>query len=230
MKQAIEFSHQQHPFLTVGPRRKSMTSYMMFVTQGTALIRLGKNEHLIPEGHGFWVPFDCLHALTVLPGSKIARIDISARVTTPLCTEAGFFTTSELLKAVIGVLDGTPESEQEWDGAFGRLLAVAKDQLAKIKVDSKSICPNLSKHYQSSLQLALQGKKVTDNAAAKAINANLHTNLAELEMTLLMREAVKLARSGRKPEMIANELKLNINVLEAMAQPILGKPLSQLNG
>ncbi|MEZ8741172.1 hypothetical protein AB6E21_14145 [Photobacterium swingsii] len=229
MKQAIEFTHQQHPYLSVGPRRKSMTSYMVAVTQGAALIRLGKNEHLIPQGHGFWVPFDCLHALTILPGSEIKRVDISSRVTHPVCGEAGFFSLSPLVCALLAELENTAPEQQVWEGPYGRLLGVLKDQLVNIKVDSKALCPELSKHYQESLKIALKGDKVTDQPAAKVISEKLHINLAELEVTLLMREALRLARSGRKPEKIAEELSVELKYLETLSLPILGKPLAALN-
>ncbi|MGF1832871.1 hypothetical protein [Photobacterium sanguinicancri] len=229
MKQAIEFTHQQYPYLSVGPRRKSMTSYMVAVTQGAALIRLGKNEHLIPQGHGFWVPFECLHALTILPGSQIKRVDISARITHPVCTEAGFFSLSPLVSVLLTELENTAEEQQIWDGPYGRLLAVLKDQLINIKVDNKSLCPDLTKHYQESLKIALNGDRVTDQPAAKVISEKLHINLGELEITLLMREALRLARSGRKPEKIAEELSVDIKYLETLSLPILGKPLSALN-
>ena len=54
------------------------------------LIRLGKQEHMITKGHGFWTPFDCLHAITVLPGATFYKVAFSVRMTQPLCTDAGF--------------------------------------------------------------------------------------------------------------------------------------------
>ncbi len=57
MKQAIEFSHNIQNFLHVGSRRKSHTSYMIVVKDGSALVRLGKQEFFGYKRRWLLAPF-----------------------------------------------------------------------------------------------------------------------------------------------------------------------------
>jgi hypothetical protein len=223
MKQAIEFTKNEQTFLHVGPRRKSHTSYFIVITKGSALIRLGKQECLVTQGTGFWVPFDCLHALTVLPGSQYFKVEFSVRLTTPLCRDAGFFKVTELISALLVELSSLSEKSQDWDGASGRLLRVIADQVSELKVSNKHASPHLSKHYNDALAQLLMGEKVSDTAALNQITKLIGINITEFQTCILLREAVKLSRSGRKTTQIAETLNTNEATLNALAISVIGK-------
>ncbi|MCD9541789.1 hypothetical protein GLP22_11285 [Photobacterium carnosum] len=223
MKQAIEFSNNEHPFLFVGSRRKSHNAYFIVVNSGSILIRLGKHEHLVSKGQGFWVPFDCLHALTILPGTQFFKVAFSIRLRQPLCRDAGFFIVTPLLNALLVELEKQPVEENDWNGVDGRLLKVVADQVVNLSASTQSLSPAISKHYHSALALLLNGHKVTDSSAIKTIQPVLGMTLKEFESCLTIRETVKLIRSGRKLSQIAAQLNTSEVLLEALAMAILGK-------
>ncbi len=223
MKQAIEFSQNEHPFLFVGSRRKSHNAYFIVVNSGSILIRLGKHEHLVSKGHGFWIPFDCLHALTVLPGTHFFKVDFSIRLRQPLCNDAGFFVVSPLLNALLVELKKQPIDKHDWDGTEGRLLKVIADQVSTLSVSTQSLSPAIKRQYHSALVLLLNGNKITEQPAIQNIEPLLGMTLKEFESCITLREVVKLIRSGRKLSQIAAQLNTSEVLLEALAIPILGK-------
>ncbi|WP_305408266.1 AraC family ligand binding domain-containing protein [Photobacterium leiognathi] len=225
MKQAIEFSNNEHPFLFVGSRRKSHCSYFIVVTNGSVLIRLGKHEHMITKGHGFWIPFDCLHAITVLPGTQYYKVAFSVRMTQPLCTDAGFFVVSPLIRAVLDELSKTPVDKHQWEGAEGRLLRVIADQTSKLSVSTQSLCPAINKQHHNSLALMLSGNKLTEKATITSLEAVMNMTVKECEACIMMREALKLSRSGRKLPQIAAQLNTTEQMIEALSLPVLGESL-----
>ncbi|MCP4956692.1 MAG: hypothetical protein GY919_13935 [Photobacterium aquimaris] len=224
MKQAIEFSQNEHPFLFVGSRRKSHNAYFIVVTSGSILMRLGKHEHLVSKGHGFWVPFDCLHALTVLPGTCFFKVAFSIRLQQPLCRDAGFFVVSPLLDALLVELTKQPTEKHDWNGVEGRLLKVIADQISNLSASTQSLSPAINKQYHNALALLLNGNKVTEQTAVQAIEPILGMTIKEFESCITIREALKLIRSGRKLPQIAAQLNTSEMLLEALAMPILGKP------
>lgn len=228
MKQAIEFSNNIQNYLYVGPRRKSHISYMIVVTQGSALIRLGKQEYMVTKGTGFWIPFDCLHALTVLPGTQYVKVAFSSRLTTPVCKEAGFFKVTPLISAVLEELqfEAGHSEELSLDGPAGNLLRVIADQAAKLKVKTNLLCPSLHHSYTAVLSQMLKGDKVTDKPALEAICDAIGFSSSEFEACIIMREAVKLSRSGRKLKQIAETLNTTQETISALAKPILGQSLA----
>ncbi|OBU15528.1 AraC family ligand binding domain-containing protein [Photobacterium aquimaris] len=224
MKQAIEFSQNEHPFLFVGSRRKSHNAYFIVVTSGSILMRLGKHEHLVSKGHGFWVPFDCLHALTVLPGTCFFKVAFSIRLQQPLCRDAGFFVVSPLLDALLVELTKQPTEKHDWNGVEGRLLKVIADQISNLSASTQSLSPAINKQYHNALALLLNGNKVTEQTAVQAIEPILGMTIKEFESCITIREALKLIRSGRKLPQIAAQLNTSEMLLDALAMPILGKP------
>lgn len=228
MKQAIEFSHSIQNYLHVGSRRKSHTSYMIVVSEGSALIRLGKQEFLVAKGNGFWIPFDCLHALTVLPGTKYDKVEFSARLTTPVCRDAGFFKVTPLLSALLYELreDTKQHRCSEQNQTTTNLLRVIADQAAKLKVKTHSLCPSLPADFDLQLSRMIKGDKVTDRAAIDAISKVTGVSSNEFEACITMREALKLSRSGRKLNQIADTLHVPAESISALAMPILGETLA----
>ncbi|MGF1723595.1 hypothetical protein [Photobacterium nomapromontoriensis] len=227
MKQAIDFSTQHQTFLDVGSRRKSPNAFMLLISNGCALIRLGKHEFVITAGSGFYIPFDCLHAVTILPGTDYSKVEFSARLTLPICRDAGYIHVNPLIASVAAELVSVIAQDNaiSLSGETGNLLRVLADQAAKLTVSNKSICPGLSHHYQTPLMALLKGDKVTDSDTIASISQFMGYSIKEIESCILMREALKLSRSGRKIHYIAETLNTSQEMLIAMADPILGHTL-----
>lgn len=227
MKQAIEYSLHQHTFLDVGSRKKSHTAYMLIMTSGCVFIRLGKAEYTVTAGNGFFIPFDCLHAVTMMPGSTYNKVEFSPRLTMAVCREAGFFRITPLISALSKELNKWLKMNKEitLEGETGNLLKVLADQVAKLKVNSKSTSPALSGHHQLCLTSLLKGDKVTDIEALEGITTYTGFSAKEIESCVLMREALKLSRSGRKLPQIAEALNTSPEIISSLALPVLGKAL-----
>lgn len=227
MKQAIDYSLHQHTFLDVGSRKKSHTAYMLIMTSGCAFVRLGKAEYTVTAINGFFIPFDCLHAVTIMPGSTYNKVEFSPRLTMPICREAGFFRITPLISAVSKELNKWLKmgNEVSLEGESGNLLRVLADQVAKLKVNSKSTSPTLNGHHQLCMTSLLKGDKVTDNKALEAITNYTGFSVKEIEACVLLREALKLSRSGRKLPQIAETLNTSPEMISSLATPILGQAL-----
>ncbi|WP_330960036.1 AraC family ligand binding domain-containing protein [Photobacterium sp. 53610] len=223
MNQAIEYSQVEQAFLHVGSRRKNITAYLIVVRQGIALVRLGKHEYTLTAGTGFWVPFECLHALTVLPGCHYDKVQFSARLHQPLCGQAGFIRLSPLLLALLDELRRAHVSPQSNDSPENRLLAVVADQAALFKPTTERLCPALPAKLQSVLSELLEGQTTASSEQLASVETILGISISELTACLLIREAQKLSRSGRKAEQIAQDLKCQLDHLQTLAQTLTGR-------
>ncbi|MDO6706992.1 AraC family ligand binding domain-containing protein [Photobacterium sp. 1_MG-2023] len=224
MNQAIEYTQHEPSQLFVGARKKNVTAYLIAIQHGVALLRLGKHEFALTQGTGFWLPFDCLHALTVLPGCRYHRIDFSARLTLPYPEQAGFITVSPLLQALLDELNRLSRLPvQSKHSSESRVLAVVADQLTVFKPSTQQICPALTRQQQSSLAALLESTQPPSKDSLSAIESVLGISANELEACLLVREALKLSRSGRKAEQIAKTLHCQLDHLQALGQTLTGK-------
>ncbi|MCM0148972.1 AraC family ligand binding domain-containing protein [Photobacterium galatheae] len=223
MNQAIEYSQVEQAHLYVGSRRKNVTAYLIFIRQGIALIRLGKHEYTLTQGTGFWLPFDCLHALTVLPGCRFDKVQFSSRLHQPLCEQAGFITISPLLLALLDELRHTHASPQSNDSPENHLLAVVADQAVQFSPSTRQQCPALPSTLQSVLGEQLQGRTTIASEQVAPVETALGISIKELTACLLIREAQKLSRSGRKAEQIAKDLKCQLDHLQTLAQTLIGR-------
>jgi len=220
MNQAIEYTKVEQSLLAVGSRRKNVTAYLITVNTGVALLRLGKHEFVLTTGHGFWVPFECLHALTVLPGCHYHMIHFSARLQQPLCQQAGFVTLTPLLNALLHELSQTKEQSQTNHSPTGRILAVIVDQAAKFSPTTQQLCPALSAKQQSVLKKLLDRQSPAADEHLSAVEAVLGMSIHELEACLIVREAIRLSRSGRNAAQIASELECQLDHLQALGQTL----------
>ncbi|NAW67401.1 AraC family ligand binding domain-containing protein [Photobacterium halotolerans] len=220
MNQAIEYTKVEQSLLAVGARRKNVTAYLITVNTGAALLRLGKHEFVLTAGSGFWVPFECLHALTVLPGCCYNMINFSARLQQPLCQQAGFVTVTPLLNALLQELNQTQEQSQTNHSPAGRILAVIVDQTAKFSPVTQQICPALPGKLQSVLKKLLERQSPASDDGFSSIEAILGMSVRELEACLIVREAIRLSRSGRNAEQVASELEYQLDHLQALGQTL----------
>jgi hypothetical protein len=137
-------------------------------------------------GESFWLPFDALSAMTVVPNSTISCIQFSIRTRESLPHQGGYVEMTPLLIAGLDKLHSPTISEQ----AQQRLLSVMQDELLEASLhtdlseESKSINTYLS---------ALTENKTTSGYSVSP----------DMMMTLKVREADKMRKSGAKNDMIA---------------------------
>ncbi|UJF17310.1 hypothetical protein L0B53_00595 [Vibrio sp. SS-MA-C1-2] len=90
MNYKIEYNQHHTQYLTISPRKATIMAKLITVRQGALFIRLGKNELLIREGESFWLPFDCLHAVTSTPDTIYDEVLFSPRLIGQLPIVSGF--------------------------------------------------------------------------------------------------------------------------------------------
>lgn len=130
MSYPIQFQTLTTPHLAPGGRSRDPMGQLLHVYQGSLLLRLGREQWLLPQGHSFWLPADCLHGLTLFQGCQLGRLRFSVRVRTSLPREAGLLEGSPLLVPLLQALLSSPVPH-EWQGPHGRLLQVTADSLGQ---------------------------------------------------------------------------------------------------
>lgn len=187
MKSAITFHSKTYEQLFYTARKKKNYYELVYVNTGTALIRLGKWEYVVSAGEFFWLPFDSLTSITIVPNSQIAHIAFSIRTREDLPTQGGFVSQTSLLNALIEKLFTASLNEQQEQ----RLLAVIQDELLLATFHT-----NVSKE---SMQVNNYISVLSDQKTTNESNVIS----AEMALMLKVREADKMRKSGAKDVMIA---------------------------
>ncbi len=186
MKNAITFQSETHSHLLYTARKKKNHYELISVQTGAVLVRLGKWEYLVMPGESFWLPFDALSAMTVVPNSTISCVQFSIRTRESLPHQGGYVGMTPLLVAGLNKLQSLTMSEQ----AQQRLLSVIQDEL-----------------LEASLHTDLSEESKSINAYLSALTENKTTTgysvSPDMMMVLKVREADKMRKSGVKNDMIA---------------------------
>lgn len=137
-------------------------------------------------GESFWLPFDALSAMTVVPNSTISTTQFSIRTRESLPHQGGYVEMTPLLIAGLNKLQSPTMLEQ----AQQRLLLVIQDEL-----------------LEASLHTDLSDESKSINAYLSALTENKTTTgysvSPDMMMALKVREADKMRKSGVKNDMIA---------------------------
>lgn len=180
MNHAIDFHTTHSPLLTITPRKKTLHNQLVHVEEGKVLLKLGKNEYAYSAGDTFWLPFDCLSSLTLLPGSVFNTVKFSVRLADKFPTQAGQVMPSTLMSALLNSLSKTDDAE------------IKKDLLQVMRHEVKTCKPVL--------------KQDKESAEITAWTPNSTSITGELALVLLVREARKQKLSGKKSEAICQSL------------------------
>ncbi len=128
MSYPVHFELHHARYLQPPRRQRQPLRQLLHVYAGTLLLRLGREEWLLPQGHSVWLPAECLHGLSVLQGSEYARLTFSVRVAAQLPCEAGFLEGAPLLTPLLDELRRQP-SDSGWQGLQGSLLRLLTEIL-----------------------------------------------------------------------------------------------------
>ncbi|WP_428198250.1 hypothetical protein [Aliivibrio kagoshimensis] len=194
MKQAIQYSCDLHHYLSMTPRKKNSCNTLLILKSGTVLIRLGKFEHLLSAGEAFWIPFDCLHALTILPNSQLITVSFSVRLTDPFTKDTGYLTPSALITALCDKIDSLGEDSSRF---HKHLLQVIRDEATQfvptlnIKQDTIALSSWINTPFKERNPLKLNSTPLSSS---------------ELSLVLAVRESIKMRKSGMTMDKVVTEL------------------------
>lgn len=198
MHTAIQHSAIHYQYLTIGSRKPTLKNRLLVVTQGLVLIKLGKLEYCVTENQSFWLPANCLCAISYFPNSKVQSVEFSQRITEKFPTRAGNFISSPLLLTALTRLSNPISDKQN-----ASLLEVIKHELLIIEPE---------------LNFSIMCKKIS---SWQVTTSDLDK---ELLLALKLRAALKLKQSGKNSQIIADELfDTNIDLLSSMGKVLLGK-------
>lgn len=182
MNYSIQFENTTHSHITVTPRKKALKHSLLTVTQGIALIKVGKNEYAVESGQYFWVPADCLVSTTFLVHSSVSIVTFSQRLSDPFTNTVGYIEASDITVNTFKLL-----STNSIDVEYQKIL------LEVVRHEMKTIQP-----------------KLTMNDLNQQFNTWLpHNNsglTAEIHLSLKLREARKRLLSGQKTEQVASSI------------------------
>ncbi|GLT14540.1 AraC family transcriptional regulator [Vibrio algivorus] len=202
MNYLIAHHIHQYPFLHTTARKKTIKHKLISVLSGFASVRLGKTEYVMNAGDTFWLPFDCLNALTYFPNCSLIEVEVSVRSTKNYPHQAGLVQRSALLNVLLETL-----SQSSFDPSNNE----QKKWLEIVGFELEKLSPQLD---DSVLTL--------DNAAKIP-----SIDQASLQMALKVRQAFKLRASGIKTERIIDEVfSANAQQAEQLCLAIANKSLS----
>ncbi|MGR5178431.1 AraC family transcriptional regulator [Vibrio parahaemolyticus] len=198
MNHAIDFQSTHYQLLTITPRKKTLHNQLFRVENGKLLLKLGKNEYVYNAGDTFWLPFDCLSSLTILPGSVLTTIKFSVRLQDNFPLQAGNVSLSPLATAILDRLQSNDNKTYE------------KELLQVLRQDAVAFRPKLQQDQES--QMVSQWTP----------HSNAMTG--ELALVLRLREARKLKLSGTSTEVICDKLFAgDIKQLQQLSLSLLGE-------
>ncbi|CAH0535441.1 hypothetical protein VST7929_03015 [Vibrio stylophorae] len=207
MQHFIECQQAHHHHLSIGARKKQPYAFLYRVLSGQALVRLGKQEWMVEANEMFWLPFDCLAALTCFPGCQLQWVQLSPRVQAPRPSQAGFVSLSPLTLSLLDALQTNHPHLNE------KAQSLALNLLAEILVDSAMtlIQPATKK---LNLSRAMGDFEKTKQSA---------TLTSETQQVLLARMAFRAKRSGQKLSVVSAELNLTEADVETLCQRQFGQ-------
>lgn len=181
MNYLIAHHVHQYPFLHVTARKKSIKHKLISVLSGFVTVRLGKMEYVINEGETFWLPIDCLNALTYFPHCKLLVVEVSIRSNKNYPHQAGLIQPSPLLDALLDMLKETSFSPDHIEQR--KWLEVMDFELEKLRPLLDDSIMTLDKVEQIS-----------------------SVDSISIQMALKVRQAFKLRSSGMKIERIIDDV------------------------
>ncbi|WP_087022574.1 hypothetical protein [Thaumasiovibrio subtropicus] len=205
MQHTIEHHFNTSNHLIVTGRKKAQYNHLVAPVTGAILVRLGKLTHYVAAGQHFWINQDCLQSLLILPHTEWQAIQISVRSQHSFSPQAGLMH-HPLLTPILDELRNQPSEELS-----RHLLNTLHQLLSELRVATQT------KH-----SMTLDNSKVL-HGHKKVFDALAPNDIELVSQCLHLAEAVKMKRSGKKMEVIAEQLGLDIQQLINRSQLLLGE-------
>ncbi|WPC75417.1 AraC family transcriptional regulator [Vibrio porteresiae] len=174
MNYAISSDFCHFSSLETTSRKRATKHSLIHVEQGLMLCRLGKVEYAVEAGQSFWIPLECLNALTFFPNTTLTRVDFSVRLQEAFPHQAGYIQPNDLSLAIIKRLKNTSRDMP----AFTHLTQL-------LKIEAIELRPQLA--------ISELSHQISDWQPQKS-----HRLAKEMHMVLTVREAIKRHQSGAK--------------------------------
>jgi hypothetical protein len=182
MNYSLQFIHTHYSNLVVTPRKRAIKHCLLRVNSGLVLIRLKQAEYALQKGDAFWVPFDCLTAYTLFPGSEVAGVEFSTRLNDPFPSQAGYVELPAVSTAILDKLSSNECSEAHQHS----MLQVIRQEVCELKCELR--LSKLSEHFSNWSPTKPSGLD------------------ADIQLALKIREARKLLLSGTKRSKVVERL------------------------
>lgn len=202
MNYSLQFNHSQYANLVITPRKRSLKHRLLRVNSGLVLIRIKQSEYALEKGDTFWIPFDCLTAYTLFPGSDLVSVDFSARLSDPFPAQAGYVELAPVSRAILDKLSEVACAEAHQNS----MLQVVRQEVCEL--NSELRLTELSAQFSNWSPTAPSGLD------------------ADIQLALKMREARKLLLSGTKrPDVVDRLFSGSEEEFDRLSELLLGQKL-----
>lgn len=205
MNIAIEYHYQTPSRLIITPRKPALKHQLLLPTSGLVLVRIGRLDYTITPGQGFWIPQSCLHSVTLLPGTEVHQVSFSLRVRASFPRQAGHFTASALLTALLD------KAKQLQNLGEPKYVAMLNDLLKVVKNEATLFTPALESSPLSEIVQHWQRHDLASNtvrppAQVWPLEASDQQGVEALLFAIRVREARRQQLSGLKDTQIKEAL------------------------
>ncbi|WBA10208.1 hypothetical protein [Salinivibrio kushneri] len=161
------------------------------------LVRLGKADIPVYAGQGFWLPFECLHALTITPDTRLHQLAVSPRTQHPLPERVGHVVLPPLLTAGLMEL-GTPTASVLTAQQSHHIQAVLLDQIMHLaptqQLDART------QALADCVACAQTGQPPVSAAQHYQLQALTQLTIAQLQEYFTVRQLRAAIKSGKSRE------------------------------
>ncbi|WP_434361615.1 hypothetical protein NF212_24545 [Parasalinivibrio latis] len=223
MKQAIEFRCQQYDQLVTTARKRSISHQFIFVQSGMVLVRLGRSEFPVLANQGFWLSFDCLYSLTILPGSRVCQTEVSVRVQDHLPEHTGYVELSPFVIALVQELAIQQQAgnfKQRTDSRWSNLVKVLCDYAREFKPDLETKLTESLRSITSAVSTITSNGQLSPKEESALNSTGFQT--AEVRTALQVREWIKSLKSGGNSKKLANEAGLPEPLFKSLLESVGG--------
>lgn len=197
MKTTSEHTLYHSTSLLFTPRKRRYTANLLYVEDGLVLVRLGKADIPVYAGQGFWLPFECLHALTITPDTRLHQLAVSPRTQHPLPERVGHVVLPPLLTAGLMEL-GTPTASVLTAQQSHHIQAVLLDQIMHLaptqQLDART------QALADCVACAQTGQPPVSAAQHYQLQALTQLTIAQLQEYFTVRQLRAAIKSGKSRE------------------------------
>ncbi|OOE78462.1 hypothetical protein BZG25_12415 [Salinivibrio sp. ML198] len=206
MKNTSEYTLYHTPSLIFTPRKRRYTANLLYVEDGLVLVRLGKTDIPVYTGQGFWLPFECLHALTITPDTRLHQLAVSPRTQHPLPERVGHVVLPPLLTA--GLIElGTPTAPVLTAQQSHHIQAVLLDQIMHLAPTQQLDTPTQA--LADCAACAQTGQPPVSAAQHYQLQALTQLTIAQLQEYFTVRQLRAAIKSGKTPQRAAESAGLS---------------------
>jgi hypothetical protein len=196
---AISSELQNFQYLCSSSRKKSLQHHWISVVKGGVLLRLGKTDYYFAANTSFWVPANCLVALTYLPNTKLVQWSFSQRISGDFPKNAGLVNNSAIAQ---GIIDNRVTTKDLNDA-----------YLKVMQLEALQLTPTMNGFGETTHSIAI-------------LNSCDSTKVEKLQQFTAIRDAQKNILSGKSVQKEWDAIRLNLGDDPVKTwESIVGQPI-----